>query len=346
MPTAHPLTKRRLRREVSANRSGRLVGMQAIPVLREQDYFVTDQRLDGDAPKQLIKVYQYTPNGRIRRSQPRTWVPYIAKSAQKWYPHESVIEYFINRAGQELGLRMNEVDLLRINGQVRFLSKFFLAKGEMLIHGAEICGDYLGDRSFVAEIANDKREARDLLTFSFVREAMHTVFPEHAPTLMDDLVKMLIFDALLGNNDRHFYNWAVIRPVRRNAGPPRLAPIYDSARGMCWNYRESRINEWARMLAGMERYPAYNKYLKGASPRFSLETDKGVNHFDFIRHLCLQEERYLDFAKTLAAAGMEIKVRQLLVTEFGNLLDPERKFVMDCMIQDRFASVRESICKR
>lgn len=342
MPTAHPLTTRRLRSEVSANRSGRLVDVQAIPVLREWDYYVTDQRLDGDAPKQLIKVYQHTPNGSVRRDRPKTWIPYIAKSAQKWYPHESVIEYFINRAGQELGLKMNDVALLRINGQVRFLSRFFLMKGEMLIHGAEICGDYLGDRSFVAEIANDRREARDLLTFSFVEEAMRSVFPDHDSALMDDLVRMLIFDALLGNNDRHFYNWAVIRPVRRKAGPPRLAPVYDSARGMCWNYRESKITGWAKLLVAPERCSAYHKYLNGASPRFSLESNKGVNHFDFILNLCQREERYLDFTKALAAEDMENKVRLLLATEFGALFSSERKFVMDCMIQDRFARVRQT----
>ncbi len=322
--------------------SGRLLNITSIPVLREQDYYVLDDSLDGDAPKKLIKVYRFEAGGTVRRDRPRTWVPYIAKSAQKWYPHESVIEYFINRAGQVLGLPMNEVALLRINGQVRFLSKFFLSKGDMLIHGAEICGDYVGNRELVAEIANDRRRARELLTFSFVREAMHTVFPNHAEDLMNDLVRVLLFDALLGNNDRHFYNWAVIRPVRKKGGAPRLAPIYDSARGMCWNHPEASVVNWVSLL-DQPNWKQYEKYLTIASPRFSLESDKEVNHFDFINHLCQLEERYLDYTKQLAGTAMEEKVLRLLTTEFSALFSTARSQLMARIIKDRFARIRALI---
>ena len=313
-------------------------------MLKERNYFVLDTRLDGDAPKQLIKVYRYQADGGVRRDSPRTWIPYIAKSAQKWYPHESVVEYFINRAGQVLGLPMNEVALLRINGQVRFLSKFFLSKGDTLIHGAEICGDYLGDRAFAAEIANDRREARDLLTFSFVRDAMHSAFPTYATHLMDGLVRMLIFDALLGNNDRHFYNWAVIRPARKGVRAPRLAPIYDSARGMCWNHHEKSVVKWVHLL----REPSWNKYdryLAGTSPRFSLESDKGVNHFEFVRHLCQTEKRYLNFTEELASPTQEQKVKHLLVADFSTFFSSERRRLMSQIIQDRFAHVRSLTLK-
>jgi hypothetical protein len=339
MPKPHPLTKQKLRQEASINHSGRLLDLQSIPILKELDYYVINRRLDGDAPKELIKLYRYEPGGNIRRDRPKTWTPYIAKSAQKWYPHESVLEYFINRAGQVLGLPMNEVALYRINNQIRFLSKFFLSPNEILIHGAEICGDYLGDRAFAAEIANDKQEARELLTFSFVKEAMHTVFPKYATTLINDLVRVLVFDALLGNNDRHFYNWGVIRPVRKGGGPPRLAPIYDSARGMYWNHPETTVVK----LTGLLEQPGwtkYDKYLNGASPRFSLESDKEVNHFDFISHLCQLESPYLSYTRELSSDEMETKVTNLLHTEFSHLFSPERIYLMAKIIHDRFLRVR------
>lgn len=339
MAKQHPLTRRRLRREVSMNSSGRLVNSTSIPVIREHDYYVTDEDLDGDAPKKLIKIYRYQQDGKVRRRLLRTWIPYISKSAEKWYPHESVVEYFINRAGQVLGLNMNEVELVRINGQIRFLSKFFLSKGETLIHGAEICGDYLGDREFVAQIANDKNEARELLTFSFVREAMHSVFPNEAKDLMNDLVRVLIYDALLGNNDRHFYNWAVIRPVRKNGAPPRLAPVYDSARGMFWNHAEPAIVRWLGLLRNPD-WKKYRGYLDGAAPRFSLENNKEVNHFDLIEDLCQRENRYLTHAVDLSSVANQTAVVALLYSEFDRLFSPERLQLMARLIEDRFSQIR------
>lgn len=92
----------------------------------------------------------------------------------------------INRIGQVLGLRMNEIMLARINGQIRFLSKFFRNSTEILIHGAEICGDYLSDRDMAAEIANSKATARELFTFEFITAAIASVFPRHSAHIIND----------------------------------------------------------------------------------------------------------------------------------------------------------------
>src|SRR5689334_16515143 len=129
----------KLRVESSENDSGKFLNLFSIPLIKETEYFVKNYKLDGDAPKQFIKVYEYCPDSGIRKNNPESWVPYIAKTAEKWYPHESVIEFMINRIGQALGLNMNEIRLARVNGQVRFLSKFFRNSSEILIHGAEIC---------------------------------------------------------------------------------------------------------------------------------------------------------------------------------------------------------------
>lgn len=340
MPNPAILTQ--LRKEISINSSGLLPGISSIPILRERDYYVIDKNLDGDAPKQLIKVYEHTKGGTVRRDQLSTWTPYIAKTAEKWYPHESVLEYFINRAGQVLGLKMNEIKLYRINGQIRFLSRFFLQKSETLIHGAEICGDYLGDRAFVAEIANNKEEARELLTFEFVCDAVRSVFKSHANSILDELVRMLIFDALLGNNDRHFYNWAVIRPVRKGKNPPRLAPIYDSSRGLFWNHSRDSVVKWEKQLTD-PNWKRYQKYLDGASPRFSLDKDKAVNHFQFIAHLCRIDRRFSNFAADLANPQQKLKLQKLLKNEFGEIFSPERQSLMAQNIADRFRLVNESL---
>lgn len=154
-----------LRIEKSIHCSGKIKNRSQIPILKEDEYLIKDFDLDGDAPKQFIKAYFYCSDSNIRRSSSNSWAPYIAKTAEKWYPHESIIEYMINRIGQELGVNMNDIKLVRAKGQIRFLSKFFLNEHEKLIHGAEICGEHLGDMLMAKEIANHKPSSRELFTF-------------------------------------------------------------------------------------------------------------------------------------------------------------------------------------
>ena len=125
-----------LRVEKSINCSGTILNEHTIPLLKENDYIIKVRHLDGDAPKQFIKAYFYEEDSKVRKTSSSSWIPFIAKTAEKWYPHESVIEYMINRIGQVLNINMNEIRLVKVNGQIRFLSEYFLSKNEKLIHGA------------------------------------------------------------------------------------------------------------------------------------------------------------------------------------------------------------------
>src|SRR2546423_66537 len=109
-----------LRIEKSQYCSGVILNESSIYLLREENYRVKSYQLDGDAPKQFIKAYFPEDGGVVKKNHPQSWCSYIAKTAEKWYPVESVVEYMINRIGQELGLRMNEVKLVKANTQVRF----------------------------------------------------------------------------------------------------------------------------------------------------------------------------------------------------------------------------------
>ena len=208
-----------LRKETSHNYSGNLRNKK-IHILGKKHYIVKDIQLDGDAPKQFIKAYFYRKKSTVRVKNKKSWQSFIAKTAEKWYPHESIIEFMINRMGQVLGLKMNDVRLVIANTQIRFLSRYFLNKDQRLIHGAEICGEHLGDMELAKQIANNKPNARDLFTFEFIKEAIEKVYPNCYEDILSDLIKMIVFDAIVGNNDRHFYNWGVIDSKKKSKKTP------------------------------------------------------------------------------------------------------------------------------
>jgi hypothetical protein len=328
-----------LRVEKSENCSGVLdERIIQIPQLKEEDYFVKDIELDGDAPKQFIKAYFYKEDSGVKKEKPNSWSQYIAKTAEKWYPHESVVEYMINRIGQELGLRMNEIEMVQANGQIRFLSKYFRNEDERLIHGAEICGEHLGDLEMAKQIAEHRGTSRELFTFEFIRDAIRSVFPNCCENLLLDLVKMVAFDALVGNNDRHFYNWGVMGTKKKTKRIPTFAPLYDSARGLLWNWSDENIVKHYR--DHLNRGRKVVNYIEQASPRISIEEDYGVNHFQLIAFIKGLNKVYRETVDQLASEINEQKILNMLKEEFYPLFIAERCELITLIIKTRFKKVR------
>lgn len=334
--------KGKLRKEKSINCSGKLHRENDIPILKECNYLIKEIQLDGDAPKQFIKAYIFEEGSGVKKDSRSSWPSFIAKTAEKWYPHESVIEFMMNRIGQELGVHMNGIKLVRANGQIRFLSEYFLNKDENLIHGAEICGQHLGDFDMARQIAEDLTTARDLFTFQFIVDAIRSVFPNNFEDLLLALVKMIGFDAVVGNNDRHFYNWGVIDTAKNTSKKPTFAPVYDSARGLHWNYDDEAIKA---ILEHDEviRNRRISSYLDGALPRISIEENKKANHFDLVDFIVRINPEYKQIVRNLVSEDREIGVLNMLRREFFPFFIRERSELITIILTNRFAKIRSIV---
>lgn len=245
----------------------------------------------------------------------------------------------INRIGQTLGLSMNDVKLFKINGQIRFLSQYFLTKNESLIHGAEICGEFLEDMELAKQIADEKKTARELFTFEFISGALEAIFPRNCGRIINDLVRMITFDAIAGNNDRHFYNWGIIATKKISNQLPRFAPLYDSARGLLWNVSDETIIKWKKLQkSGGNRI---EKYILDACPRISIEGDKEINHFGLISFLKKLNKGYKETIESLASLDKEEQILLMMKKEFYPFFIKERCELTTFIIRERFKRVRE-----
>ena len=83
---------------------------------------------------------------------------------------------------------------------------------------------------------------RDLFTLQVIEDAVASLFLYQKDEILHELVKLIIFDALVDNNDRHFFNWGVIRSVESRF-QPFFSPVYDTARGLFWNYSENKVTD-------------------------------------------------------------------------------------------------------
>ncbi|NEN25311.1 hypothetical protein G3O08_17580 [Cryomorpha ignava] len=334
--------KSKLRVEGSKNCSGDIIGLNKIRQLKESNYYVIPQTLDGDAPKEFVSAYFYSKSNKFHKKNSSSWYKYIAKTAEKWYPIESITEFTINKLGETLGLKMNESELVYCNGQIRFFSKYFLKKDEILLHGAEICGDYLNDRVFANEIAGDKNTAREFFTFEFICEALDKIFKSHSFKLKLEFVRMLVFDCLIGNNDRHFYNWGVIANTRRSVKMPIFAPVYDSARGLFWNQSDEKIRHFHSLLSNPNSRKI-EKYSKVSQPRVSIESNKNANHFELIEYIIATDARYKAVVIDLCSESNEREVLERFRNDCCCFMIRERQDLIEQLLKRRFKTTRELI---
>lgn len=301
-------------------------------VLRQSNFYKESIPIGGDAPKSFIRVYEY---GVCKKSKPKDWTAYIAKVGHKWYPIESITEYLMNRIGEVMGVQMAESKLAIANKQVRFLSKYFLnRREEELVHGAQIYAGHLGDEHFV-DLANDRRQhkiSRELFTFQFTMEAIKAIFPSNAVQIKERFIAMLLFDAVVGNNDRHFYNWGVIKHIADKA-IPRFAPVYDSARGLFWNCDEVKIRSY------LNHEEQLKKYIDSSMPRTGWEKATQINHFQLIEKMVKSDTRYRDICKRFLNEATYTDIERLIDTEFVTLMSKDRLILIKKCLTLRIKSL-------
>lgn len=298
---------------------------RVVPSLKIGRYVLDERSVGGDAPKDFVFVYAYE-GAPVLRDRPKTWPAYIAKVGHQYYPAESATEQLITRVGQLCGARVADSRLMVCAGQLRFLSRYFLRKDEILNHGAEILVGHLVDKPFVLGVAENRAE-KDIFTFQAYRAALKATFPAQSNSIIRDFVRMIGFDALVGNQDRHFYNWGVITHTRGTV-TPRFAPIYDTARGLFWNTQELGLTK-------LGRDDALRKYIDRSTPQIGWDGHVGdLNHFDLVERIAVLDSQCCDWLEELAGTAMASlnACLGMVDAEFAFLLsDQRRKLIQRCL---------------
>jgi hypothetical protein len=311
-----------LRAEIKMRSGFEVVSHPTIEPLREGFFCKLDISVSGEAPKDFIAVYVH---GRGRKVQMTSWPAYIAKVGHKFYPNESITEHLLTRIGELLGMAMAASRLMWVRGQLRFLSEYFLKPDESLLHGAEIFAGYLADESFVEQVGHEKRE-REIFTFQVVEDAVMNAFPEQAGEIMNGFVRLLGFDTIVGNNDRHHFNWGVITHITGKRSP-RFSPIYDTARGLFWNIDEEGLRKQEGRMNDF-----LQNYTRKCYPMIGWDGSGNLNHFEVIQKIAQKFPCYQPALHQLAMLDLPAKVAVMLESEFAGLFSSRRsKFIVACL---------------
>lgn len=193
------------------------------------------------------------------------------------------------------------------------------------------------------------REAKDILQKFEIK-------PSHNISLIELLLKkidnslyiwnqykqMLIFDCLIGNNDRHDENWGLC--VDFNNKKVRFAPIYDNASCLAKELTEERV------VNILNDEKAFLKYINNSKPPnlFWNEMDaKRYRHFELIKKLIDKEpetkqiiEEFLQINYILVVDDIIKKIQNLELPEEHKLSDNRVKAIFK-ILESRRAKLQE-----
>lgn len=313
-----------------------------IPTLPKRHTEIIDEAVSGEAPKDFIRVYEY---GRTaRKNNRRSWTRYIAKVAKKWYPNESITEHLLNCLGYTLGVKVANSRLVLDEefGRLRFLSEYFLRSGERLEHGAEIFAGYLSDDKIVDELEKDRRTVRNFFTFQFTENAIKHRFGhgDVGKKLISEFVRMLCFDTITGNNDRHTYNWGIVCDLSGKRAPC-FSPVYDSARGLFWNEHEQRLARFKEKQK--DGTTNLEKYIQDSMPRIGWEGVQDPNHFELSRLIYQNRPEYRYIFDEMLLPECENALNELLETDFRKLFSLTRYDLIKKCLNLRFQKINSII---
>jgi hypothetical protein len=331
-----PATKESYKKEVKIYADYQVNWPKFILPLRKYELEkVTFLSVMGDAPKDFSTDSGYRPGHRSKQQRKES---FIAKVGSKFYPTESITEQLITRIGQTYKLTIADSKLRMLDGQVRFMSKYFLRRGlDQLTHGAEIFERCLGKEEY-RELQEKKKES-EYFSFQMTCEAVQNAFPEHEVRIISKMVEMLTFDALIGHNDRHPYNWGVIVPVRK-VGTPRFAPVYDTARALFWQNDEDYIRQ-----ALEDNSPKLAKYIRKCVVPLGWDGETKVDFFRLIGLIWSCYECYRpNIEKFLASPPLEKSI-QCVDKEFGLLMSRNRRELIKKCLRRRQELLCESVQK-
>lgn len=152
---------------------------------------------------------------------------------------------------------------------------------------------------------------------------------------------MLVFDAIIGNNDRHFYNWAVIKHLKGNH-QPIFSPIYDTARALFWNRSDDHIKKFTKDKLAREKM--LDTYISKSRPKTGIEKNPNPNHFDLIK--VLNSDKFIgtkDVVNDLITSKNNRLILELLKDEFNSLFCKERIDLITECLNLRFERLKKEI---
>ncbi|WP_249929573.1 HipA domain-containing protein [Planococcus maritimus] len=186
---------------------------------------------------------------------------------------EDITELVASQIGKLLGLKMMDVEIVIRNGRRGALLKNFVPYRGQFLEGGSILSDLDEYESF--EILS--LESEELIIAGFEMMEKLSFWNE----MKKEYIAMNYFDILIGNQDRHPFNWMMLY---YEDGEKKFSPIYDNGASLGFRFDEEKLKVY---LSGETQL---RKYIRQTKVKAGLFEKKKVKAQDLIK---VMKNRYI-----------------------------------------------------
>lgn len=224
---------------------------------------------------------------------------------------EHISEKLASELAKKIGLECAKIEIGKYNSRIGSMSYLINTEKEILIEGISLINskyptynprtmyDYLKDEYYSLEmILNSINDYN----------------------LVDDFLKIMIFDFLIGNTDRHQNNWAVIS-INDNI---RMCPLYDNGSSLCCYLEDEKIDSYL----GNDKMK-FNSLVNTKSKsrvRLDKKNKKETTHLEIVKYICRHYySSVIELVNTININLTEDIIEKLVFSYDDKLISYKRK---------------------
>ena len=201
-------------------------------IIKKFDKWIPDrEKLDSGKGK---KIWLTNP----RNANVNGWFKYVKCTKEKYEndksinTFENISEKIADLIAKRLKIKNAKIDIGTYNNEIGCLSYNVLRDNQTMSEGvayiSRIYNKY--DSNLCQDIESGEYYCLQMILNSLPNEE-----------LKNEFLKIMIFDFLIGNSDRHSNNWAVIK---NRSNKESIAPLYDNGSSLCSLVKESEIKSY------------------------------------------------------------------------------------------------------
>ena len=257
---------------------------------------------------------------------------YLFKESNKRYPAEFWVEIVASEIGKLVGVKTPETYCARMGEKYAALIKFFLKiewdeknnrheRTETLFEGGDII------TSSNPTFDRKKGERHNIYTVEkiFLNYERGESFKE--------FLKILIFDAIIGNTDRHQDNWGFIFNNKTNTIV--LAPAYDNSTSLGSELLDEKLSDYFD-----ENEVKLIRYINKGKPHLRWSENgedlERINHFQFLDNIYKEKPYISDYVIEMTSFS-DVQVEEVLDKVSGIKIENPKY---------RLTQIRKNLIKR
>lgn len=147
--------------------------------------------------------------------------------------------------------------------------------------------------------------------------------------LEDRFLIIPIFDALIGNSDRHHSNWGIVK--NNVSGNIRISPLYDNGSSLCCLIADKDVESFLKDKMKFESL-IYGK----SKSMIRWQGNKRIRHFQLVKHI---KENYYDetieFVESIKENLTPCKIQEMIYAYSDNIISASIKKLLYAFLIER-----------